>query len=249
MSDIETKPSDALAIIKKLEPRANKLVSLADGIEVKNDDDDQAASDLLATVRTLKKKTEADQEDINSDLKSAIKKIKALFDRALIPLKKADEILDGKIGKYRIAKKRKFEEDQRRQREEDDKIAAEAKRKLEEKAKVAEDRGQFDKAEDLREQAQMTAAGLFHVDEKLEISMRTNVKGIGEKNVAGAFDIKVKVIDDRQAVQLVLNGKLPIGAIEWKLGTIKRHIKDNHLTQADLPGIEITEDYNTAVRG
>jgi hypothetical protein len=246
MNETNGTPVAATTIVRRYEPKATVLIRQVEDLVVSNDEEDQVAANLLVKVRGMYKEADAEKKKITDPLNQALTATRALFERILGPLGKSDKIVNQKIGDYRTAKKRKHDEEQRQKREEEESAAEAAQKKLLEKAEKAEGEGKFDKAEDLRDQAATVPAGLFGVEEKVELRTRTELRGGGSKVVTGNFDIRVSVAEPwaenaRLVLQEILAGKLPIGAVEFKVGVLKSHIKQNALKS--VPGLAITEVY------
>lgn len=139
-------------------------------------------------------------------------------------------------------------EQARRQREEQEKLNREREEKerkererLEKMAVKAEEKGQSEKAEALREKADDVYVPLAIVEPEIKKTVQTDSGSITQKD-----DISITITDPMKILQAVVSGRIPITVININETKLKQAIKINGINNLD--GCIIQKIVNTSFR-
>jgi len=127
-------------------------------------------------------------------------------------------------------------------------VAAEAARKEQEKllarAAAAEAKGKAGKAEELLEQAEEVYVAPVVIASTVE----KNTKFENGGGITAKKDIRVTVTDIRLALQSIVQGKLPLGGVEFKMQSLKTYCKISGIKGNAIPGIFVEEVSGIMIR-
>jgi hypothetical protein len=133
-----------------IETESNDLAVQADQVIVANQEQYVNAGEFLKSVKDLQKKVDDTFKPIVAKAHAVHKEAKAQHNKYLVPLTTIKGVVEGKMRTWKNEQERKAREEEARLAE---KARKEAER-LAERARKAEAKGQEEKAEELREQAQ-----------------------------------------------------------------------------------------------
>lgn len=140
------------------QPRIQKLSERSKSIAIRTEADVGQATDFGVSVKQLFREVDEKRKSITDPMRLAMKNTNDMFDRLLIPLNEIEDDIKGKIVSFRQ------EESRRRAQAEAEAMAkaqAEAERerkRLEEQARKAQEKGNDEKAEMLRDRAESVVA-------------------------------------------------------------------------------------------
>lgn len=194
----------------------------------------EVAGQMVISLDALTKKINAYWED---PIKKAFEAHRALTAKRAEMLKPVDDRrknLKNKISAYLTEQERIRQEEQRRVDEERRKREQAEREKLERAAVRAEEKGQDEKAEALREKAEDVYVPPVVVVSDIQKTTRTDAG-----TITGKKDIQITVTDPKAILKAVVDGTLPIGIININETKLKQAIKLAGLTRLD--GCEIKE--------
>ena len=220
------------AAVDQYLPVVQGVLAEAKELVVESDFDFERSTEAQLETKHILERIEAEEEKIVSPLKQKTKAVKVLVRKLKGPLAKAKILFEKKRAPYYEKKRKAQEEDNRRIREETERLAEADRRRFLKIAEKAEEKGDENKAERYRGLAD-AVPNFIPVEEKIEKSVTT-----GAGRLTMVDDIRVEIVDDRLALASIFNGELPISAIEWRLGEIKRFVKATK--KEKIPGIAIT---------
>ncbi len=146
---METLTTDISEEVEKQITKAEEAYNQAQALTVTNDKEYDDAGTFIVDLKTYKKNLEKERKDLTSPLDDAKRKIMAKFKPHVDNIERAIAQVNGKMTKYfseqeklRLAEQAKAEEKARKERE-----------RLQRRAEKAEDKGDLEKAESLRETA------------------------------------------------------------------------------------------------
>jgi len=222
-------PENAITTISEdLKIGSNQAVVKAKSMVITDNQTNQEATDFLKTLKKF-------QTEIRSELRPGIEKAhethKHLVDqekRLLAPLQEAERVLKRSISDFLVRMERERQEQQRKEREKAE--AAERKRKeeLEMQAQAHEAKGNTEKAEERRQQAEEVFVPAPIVDSKIEKQEGVSIK----------VNWKFEVLD---------MSKLPLKYLkpdEVAIGQVVRALKD----KSDIPGVRIWSESGISVK-
>jgi colicin import membrane protein len=199
------------------------LMELAQNYEITSPEMAVAVGDDLKAVKTLAKQIEDKRTSITKPLNQALREVNALFKPAKNWLKKAEGLIKDKLLKFQREQERIARELQAKADEE----ARKERVRLEKKASDAELVGEPDRAEDLREQAEIQEAPVI-------ASTAPKLEGIATRKTW-----KAEVTNKLLFVKYVAekrNDLLGLIKIDQSaLNAQARSLKDS----LDLPGIKV----------
>lgn len=204
-------------------PNDEKLMTFNKGAElyynkaslfvITDNDSYQATAEDLKQIKSQMKAIEDYRKSITDPINEQIKKIKAFFDAPVNKLKEAESVIKNAMLSYQKEEEKKRLDAERLLREEADKKKAE----LEKKAEKLEAKGKTEKAEEVKQQAEMLSI--------------TPVLQKDVPKVSGVSTMKVwkfRIVDETQIPReyLVVNEKM--------LGQVARSTKG----ALKVPGVE-----------
>jgi len=202
---LEIKDVDVVA--KEIEKEGTIVVNEVRNIEIRTKEEYAYWGERLKEAKAKLREIEKQRKSFVDPLNQTVKKINAVFKKASGPINEAVKIIERGIREYLAEIERKKREEEERLKKE-----AEARRKrLEAFARKAEERGDLEKAEELREKAEDISVAPVSVKEEAVVEglhTRKNWKWrvIDEKKVAEnakkLFEMKVLVLDEKKLNQM-----------------------------------------------
>jgi hypothetical protein len=177
---------------------ARTLLAAAESFSVKNGEQYVDAAVRLKAVKAKQKDLKALREAITKPMNAALDAVRDLFARPEGALKTAETMLKGAMDEYDAAVELKRANAQRALDEE----AERQRRKLEQQAQKARDKGQAEKAAQLNERASMVVAPIVQQESP-------RVSGIARREIWHA-----EITDFRALVRGVANGEVPLAALD-----------------------------------
>ena len=171
----------------------------------------------------------------------AHKEITAKENEMLKPLEEKRKAVNLLMSRYATEQERIRQEEQRRINAEREEKERKEREKLEKRAAAAEEKGQTEKAEALREKADMVIIPPVIIVPEVEKTVQTDAGSITQRK-----DIEVTITDAKKILQAVIDGRLPIGCVNINETVLKRAIKDNAINALD--GCVIRQIVNTSFR-
>jgi hypothetical protein len=146
------------------------------------------------------------------------------------------------MSRYATEQERKRQEEQRKINAEREEKERREREKLEKRAAAAEEKGQTEKAESLREKADMVIIPPVIVVPEVEKTVQTDAGSITQRK-----DIEVIITDPMKILQAVIDGRIPLSVVALNATVLKRVIKDNAINNLD--GCVIRQIINPSFRG
>jgi hypothetical protein len=137
--------------------------------------------------------------------------------------------------RIRKAEQARLDEERRKKEEAE-------RQKLNDRAAKAEEKGRFDKAEQLREKAEDVYVPPVVVQSEIEKTTRLDTGTISQKK-----DFEITIIDPLKLVQAVAAGIVPISIIKIDESKLKAFIKLQQVKE--FPGCELREVVSAQFRG
>jgi predicted ribosome quality control (RQC) complex YloA/Tae2 family protein len=159
----------------------------------------------------------------------------------LKPLEDRRKIIKKLISDFATEQARKQREEQARLNLEREERERKEREKLEKAAVKAEEKGQTEKAESLRERAEEVNVPLAIVEPEIKKTVSTGAGSITQTN-----DISVTITDPLKILQAVISGRIPITIVNINETKLKKAIKDYAINNLD--GCIIVPIVNTSFR-
>jgi colicin import membrane protein len=192
-----------------------------------------AAGEDLKAIKTLAKQVEDKRTAITGPINDALREVNALFKPAKDWLAQAEKLLKGKLLDYQSEQTRIAREAQAKADEE----ARKQREKLEQQAVKAEAKGKAEKAEELREQAELREAPVVS-------SAAPKIEGVSTREIW-----KAEVTDKLAFLKHVVEKRPDLAALvqldQGGLNAQARSLKD----ALDLPGVKAVKESIIAARG
>lgn len=226
-----------------VESQALEISEQAKTLKVLDEETYIEAGEMLRTLKTMKNKVTDFFAPMKAKSYAAWKEICAKENEAVRPLDEADKLVRVEAGKY-LEEQERIRKEAQRKAEEEARIAAEKeKQKLLEQAVRAEEKGKAEKAEALLEKAEMVYQEPIAVPSAVQKTTRLEVGSVTRKS-----DIQVIVSDQFLLVKAIVEKKIPITVVDFKLNTIKSWVKTSGIINGDIPGLIIKEIQGISVR-
>ncbi|MFX0134742.1 MAG: hypothetical protein ACFFDN_13965 [Candidatus Hodarchaeota archaeon] len=236
VQDIERQSKE----VTRFKKRVSEMLQGAESIEINTEADLKPANEYLAGIKQYKDTVMVERQKIVEPAHTTWKNAIALFKKLLDPLDKARSIIDGKISAFMLAEKKKRDEAQRKLEEKARLEEEKKKKKLLERAKIWEDRGATDKAEELREEAKE----VFIPSEEVQQVEKTQHGEVGKTTMIEDFD--VHIMNKMDVIKQVIESKLPEAIVNIDEGKLKKYMKDFRLKF--LPGVITKPKFSTRVQ-
>lgn len=227
---------------KELEQELQTVAQKAGGIVIKTQDDFALAGKMLIDIDGMIKRVKSYWKGPKEAAHQAHKAITAKEAEMLKPLTSRREGINKIMSAWQLQKRREAEAEQRRQDEERRKREEAERAKLERAAARAEEKGNEEKAESLREKAADVFIPPVIVKSEAEKTTWTDAG-----TVSVIEDIKVTVTDVKAVLNAIIAGTLPIGIVTINEAKLKAAVKLAGIKRLD--GVIIEDDIRTSVRG
>jgi len=220
--------SQEIAIKEELSKNANNAVATANSMVVTDNPSNEKATNFLKNLKIL-------QKEISAELRPGIEKahethrhLVSQEKRLLSPLQEAEKSIKRKVSEFLVKMENDRLEAQRKAQAKADKEERDRKEELERQAKAHEAKGNTEKAEERREQAEETFIPAPIVENKVE----------KQEGVSTTFNWKFEIMDVSKVPfkYLIPNEKM--------IGQVVRAEKDKAL----IPGVRIYKEAGVNVR-
>lgn len=217
-----------------LEKEIKPMLLFAENLEIETAEDRKAAEEWLKESERKKKVYAPIFAEPREKAYRAYEAMKNLENTFMKPFETVKDIIKKKLNAWdmEVIRQRRIEE----ARIEAERREAERKERerLEKQAAKAEQKGQVDKAELLKEQAQ----NITVMPEIVPPSLTESVK---------KTTWKARVVDPKEACRAVLNGEIPADAVSFAQSSLNA-LAMLHKNTKKIPGIEIYEEVNSRIR-
>ena len=221
-----------IVIKEELNQNISNAVETANQMVVVDNDTNVTATNFLKILKSFQSEIKAEMRPGITLAYETHKHLVSQEKRLLAPLQTAEKAIKGKVSAFLLMMEAKRQEEQRKVREKAE--AAERKRKeeLEAQAKKWEEKGNAEKAEERRQQAEETFVPVPTVVTTVE----------PQKGVASIKTWKFEVVKE----ELVPD--------EWKIvdeaaiGKVVRSFKDKAKVEKMIPGIRVWSESSVSVR-
>lgn len=228
--------------VKKLESEALPIYKKAENILIVDDQSCAAAAEYHAIVKGKLKAVDIEANKILNPMREALDNARSFFKRLKAPFQQAADYLNKSIGAYNLAKMKAIEEQNRKLAEESRKKEEAKKKKLMERAEKAMEKGDEEKAAFLQEEAER------HFEPTPQISQPDNTIETTSGSISMRKDIKVEVKEPIHILQAILNKKIPLAVIDFKIGRLKQWAKEQKLPEGIHHGLKVERVMGTQVR-
>lgn len=213
-----TIPESAMELINSAKTRFSNVL----GMVIETIEDYNRAAQTLKDMKSARRDLDAKRKELTKPLDDRKGEIMEVFKEPIGQLDKNASALAKKIQDY-------ADEQERKRKAEEARLAAQARKeqeKLEQRAAKAEEKGQVEKAEVLREQAQTAPTGI-----SLDNGISLKGTGVSEReNWSG------EVTDKKALIKAVAAGKAPLNLLEVNtkvLNQLARSLK----SELNYPGV------------
>lgn len=223
--------------LAQLEGESNAVLDKAQRFTIKSQADYDAAAQFIKGIKALQKKVSDTFTPIVQKAHAAWKEAKDQENKHLVPLKSAEEIVKRASLTWYDEQEKKRLDDERKAREEADAKAKKEKEKLEARAQKAEAKGDTEKAEDLRDQAQTVQVPAAPVEPTAKVAEGQSIREVW----------KAELLDLEALVKAVAAGRAPISFLQADMVAINKQAKATKDTMK-FDGIRFFAEKQMAVK-
>jgi len=160
------------------------------------------------------------------------------------PLDEADTIVRKGISDYLNEQERIRKETQRKAEAEAAEAARIEQEKILKQAVKAEEKGNTEKAESLIEKAENIYFQPVIIPSIIQKTTKLETGG----GITRKTEIEVEIYNEINFLKAITVGKVPLAAIEFKLGVIKSWVKTMKIKHGEIPGLLIKETSGVSIR-
>jgi DNA-binding protein H-NS len=226
---------------KDLKKELAPIEKYVTGLVINNPESYQQSIELRAQIDVYEKKCHNLLDDPISNANKLHKSLTGKLRELLDPSSKCKKIIQEKSSAYLTRIEMARREEQARLNLEREERERKEREKLEKAAIKAEEKGQTEKAESLRERAEEVNVPLSIVEPEIKKSVQTDAGTITQKT-----DISVTITDPMKIIQAIVSGRIPISVITINEFKLKQVIKLNCINNLD--GCVISQIVNTSFR-
>jgi uncharacterized protein YdiU (UPF0061 family) len=222
---------------KELEKEVNGVTQYASDLEIRTQDDSLGAQGILKEIKSREKKVEQFFSEMKQTTYDAWKSVVAKEKAFLDPLATAERTIKNKVVSFENEAQKKRDEEARIAQAKADAIARKEREALEEKARKAAEKGNTEKAEALREQAETVVAQ----------PVFSNPEPVQAKGTAFKKTWIAEVTDLPMLLKSISEGRAPLGIISINQSALNAYAKGTKGTM-QVPGLKFSERTDMAVR-
>lgn len=236
MNEIEVLGKEEIA---KFKGEGTAIEQRAAALQVVNEETRAEASEMREIARQFKKAVIEKFKASKESAAKAHKEICNLEGEMYGPADRVIKVLDGKANVYLMEQDRIRQEAEAKARKAAEAEAEKERQKLLKAAAKAEEKGNLEKAEEKRMEAEQvqTYTPIFAGPDK---TVRTDSGRTSARKV-----IVLSVIDPGAVFAAVVRGEIPAGVLEIKQGELKRYAEMKRVgdTVPAIPGCRVTLEY------